>query len=59
MVKFFFLSASCGKSDDEEIGANQYLINVFHACFTTYPDRREVVITDGEFYVPILASNTP
>ncbi len=27
-------------------------------AFTTYPDLKEVMITDGEFYVPVLASNT-
>lgn len=26
-------------------------------AYTTYPDLKEVVITDGEFYVPILAAN--
>ncbi len=28
-------------------------------AFTTYPELKEVAITDGEFYVPILASNNP
>lgn len=28
-------------------------------AFTTYPELKEVMITDGEFYVPILASNNP
>ncbi|PPL01516.1 hypothetical protein [Parapedobacter indicus] len=26
-------------------------------AYTTYPDLKEVIITDGEFYVPILVSN--
>lgn len=26
-------------------------------AYTTYPDLKEVIITDGEFYVPILLSN--
>jgi len=28
-------------------------------ALTTYPELKEVAITDGEFYVPILASNNP
>ena len=28
-------------------------------AYTTYPELKEVLITDGEFYVPILASNNP